>query len=60
MPPGYRQDPDPKGTSFQLNVLPVIYFVGFWGLLAVLIKMMFFGKESTKKEAPKIPGSKSA
>lgn len=63
-PPGYRKDPDPKGTAFQLNVLPVLYFISFWALVALLIWAVFFrGKEETtakteKKTVAAVPAHK--
>lgn len=50
-PPGYRVDPDPKGTHFQLNVLPVIYFVVFWAVVILGIKVVFFSGRKTAAPA---------
>lgn len=52
-PPGFRVNPDPKGTSFQINTLPIIYFVTFWAAVAVGVKLFFFPSEEKQEKQEK-------
>eukprot|EP00796_Vickermania_ingenoplastis_P002247 gene2247-1407_t len=50
MPDGYRVDPDPKGTYFMLNQLPVIYFCAFWAAVILGVKFFFFSNGDRRSD----------